>query len=304
MTQDQKQPPDAILGPAEAPTEERYRLFLAERPTLRERLQRRRWWRLTLADWGAVLAIVVLSGIAPGQLLRLARTWPPAQQPWGEALALALAAILGCLAGYTLLRRLISDLRQAVSGLSDLGLRATDMSRSLLDEVRGMVDQQAAKWAATADTYQARIDALAQEITAQRSSQPGSIDLRGLSQRSAELQAAIAELVAGGAARDGEIDKLVAEHADIRAQADALDAEIARLLADQQRRAQRRLALDATDQQILDLLTADPGLTDEEIGRHPKVALERSQVTRRRNRLAAAGYAAAQKRQGQRPGTR
>lgn len=58
---------------------------------------------------------------------------------------------------------------------------------------------------------------------------------------------------------------------------------------------------DALDRLILQLLTEDPSSTDEEIGRHPGVHLERSQVARRRQRLAAAGYAVARKRQGQRP---
>lgn len=95
----------------------------------------------------------------------------------------------------------------------------------------------------------------------------------------------------------------LAQAAEATSAAQQRIAALERALADY--RAGRGLPPDdALDRLILALLTEDPDSTDEEIGRHPSVSLERSQVTRRRQRLAAAGYVVARKRQGQRPSRR
>ena len=62
-------------------------------------------------------------------------------------------------------------------------------------------------------------------------------------------------------ARDQDIDELTAGIAETKVQSDAISAELAR------QNQRRRTALDPTDQRILALLSADPSLTDEAIGR-------------------------------------
>ena len=94
-----------------------------------------------------------------------------------------------------------------------------------------------------------------------------------------------------------KIAALQVEHAQVQAQ----HATLQRDLDTARSHGAPPAALDELDQRILALLKADPTLTDAQIGADAKMMLERSQVTRRRNRLAELGYPAAQKRQGQRP---
>lgn len=306
MTQGQKQPPEgppdaAEAAPSTEPAPFTARLFLAEHPTLRERLSRR-WWRLTISDWGAVALILALYVVGPHWLLRLAHRLPAPQQLLGESLTLTLAAIGGALLIYTVLRRALADTATINSQLLGLNRESIDTSRDLLSAVQGWVaDAYAAgrqeTLAAAATVAQSRIEELERALSAQPGSQL-AVATAELRKQMTDLQATTARMQADFNSRTGDIDELSDSFSDLRAQADAIAAEIQRLDL------RRQLLLDATDRQILDLLSGDPALTDEEIGRHPRVALERSQVTRRRNRLAAAGYTAAQKRQGQRPGAR
>ncbi len=300
MTQDQKQPPEgppdaAEAAPSTEPAPFTAHLFMAERP-LRER-PRRFWAVFTARDWLAIGSLLLV-GTAGLQLLRdQVQQMRPAVQPIGEELLLALATLTGALLIYTILRRALLAQGDLTESLAALARQQLTESRDLLSAVRDWVagayaiGQQEgrtdyAALLAIADAAQVRADALAEQLATRRL--PTEIDT--LAEQVATLQRSVAE----GLAQAGDHD---AQLAEIAAQTDAIGAELARLRYARQQ-------LDATDRQILDLLSADPALTDEEIGRRPGVALERSQVTRRRNRLAAAGYAAAQKRQGQRPGAR
>lgn len=301
MTQGQKQPPEAPPDAAEAAPSTKSapftaRLSLAEHPTLRER--RRRFWAVfTARDWLAIGSLLLV-GTAGLQLLRdQVQQMRPEAQLIGEGLLLALATLTGALLIYTILRRALLAQGALTDSLAALARQQLTESRDLLSAVRDWVagayaigqQEGRADYAALlaiADAAQVRADALAEQLATRRL--PTALDT--LAEEVAALQRSVAE----GLAQAGDHDQQLTE---IAAQTDAIGAELARLRYARQQ-------LDATDRQILDLLSADPALTDEEIGRRPGVMLERSQVTRRRNRLAAAGYAAAQKRQGQRPSAR
>lgn len=222
-----KNEPPAAPPAAPAPTgAAQARLFLARRPTLRDRAQR----RLTGRDWLMLGLAVLICGVGAPLLLRLAHTLPPASQPLGEALALLLATIGGALTIYTTYRRAL---------LMTLGINREllDTSKDLLSAVRRWVD----------DAYHL-----------------GQAEGR-------------------------------ADYVDLLRIADTTQTRVEEL---ERQLAERQVPLDAVDERILALLTADPTLTDEQIGADQVVALERSQVAKRRLALVKAGYAAAQKRRG------
>lgn len=314
MTQGQKQPPEGPTDAAEAapstePAPFTARLFLAEHP-LRSRLRTTRWLGLPVGDWAAVAGLALLTAIATWLMLRLVQHLPAAQQLTGAWLIAVFTELCGALIMYTFLRRRLTELRRAGEQVLDLAQGAIGDSRTMLDEMRDLVADAHTDWAAFDQRTQERIAELERELAARRMLVPiAGPDLRALEKEVRELMA-ITDAMQG--TEVGQIGHLEAQISEVRIQSDAIRAELDQLESERRRQLTklselenaRRQQLDATDRQILDLLSADPALTDEEIGRHPKVALERSQVTRRRNRLAAAGYAAAQKRQGQRPGAR
>lgn len=309
MTQGQKQPPEsptdaAETAPSTAPAPFTARLFLTERPTRRERWQRRRWWHLTIGDWAIVAATLLLGGVGPHYLLRLAHDLPPTQQPLGESLATILATISGALVVYMLLRRALDDAVDVSGKLLHANREAIDTSRDLLSAVRGWVQeayqigQQEGRadyedLLATADATQARVDELERQLadprladTARLTYLRGEIDrlqnsMANLNRQSEDLPAQMAEL-------DRLIDAVHAEHEEIREQ--------------QERILQSRAKLDQMDEWILALLSKDPQPTDVQISKI--VGLSASRVLQRRTKLAAAGYQTAQKRQGQRPSGR
>jgi hypothetical protein len=288
MTHEEKTPPAALVEPEEPPRRARRYLGQTPRDLLEEAL------------------IVALTGLILGWgYLQLPQV-PPAYLPLSYAL-LAMAAMLGGISlAYRVLRRAILDLSLYSTELLDLGRLSQANGRAMLASMRTMIDdaytigRQAERtaWVAIADEAQVRIDELERDLAARQQYPAAGPDLRKLAAQVADLRRTVEEILAADPGQDEELAELQAGIAAINAKADALAAEIAR--QDQR----RHTALDRTDQRILALLSADPRLTDETIGRDPGVSLERSQVTRRRKNLATLGYTVAQKRQGQRPSTR
>lgn len=300
QTPDAKMPPEAPgthqEPPSTKPAPFTARLFEAEHPTLRER--RRRFWQVfTARDWLAIGSLLLV-GTAGLQLLRdQVQQMRPAAQPIGEGLLLVLATLTGALLVYTILRRALLAQGALTDSLAALARQQLTESRDLLSAVRDWVagayaigqQEGRADYAALlaiANAAQVRADALAEQLATRRL--PTEIDT--LAEQVATLQRSVAE----GLAQAGDQDEMLA---DLHAQTEAIGAELARL-----RHARREL--DATDRLILDLLSADPSTTDEELARHPQIQCDRTAVARRRNKLAADGYVVAQKRRGQRPAAR
>lgn len=288
MTYDAKTPPEAIVEAEEPPRRARRYLGQTPRDLLEEGL------------------IVALTGLILGWGYRQLPQVPPAYLPLSYTLLTAFAMLGGIILAYTVLRRLILDLRLYSTELLDLSRQSQANGRAMLASMRTMIDDaytigrraERTAWVAIADEAQVRIDELERDLAERQQYPAAGPDMGAISARLTALQEAIAALDAMSRARDQDIDELTAGIAETKVQSDAISAEIAR------QNQRRRTALDPTDQRILALLSADPSLTDEAIGRDPGVALERSQVTRRRKNLALLGYTVAQKRQGQRPGTR
>lgn len=295
QTPDAKMPPDAPGAhqepPSTAPAPFTARLFLAEHLP-----RERRFWHLTARDWGAVSGLLLVGTAGLYLLYDLLQQMRPATRPIGEGLLLALATITGALLTYTILRRALLDQGHLTDSLAALARQQLSASDDLISQMRALVvdayaigqQEGRSEIEALLSAAEAHNATLAAQLATSRL--PTALDT--LDQQLAALQRSVAEGLAQAADHDQQLSEIAAQTASISTELDRL------------RTARRQQHLDATDRQILDLLSADPALTDEEIGRHPKVALERSQVTRRRNRLAAAGYTAAQKRQGQRPGAR
>jgi len=262
----------------------------------------RRWLGLPATDWARLGLVLAGGALAPTWLLGQARQWPTPLQHLGTGLALALASLAGALLMYIILRRQISDLWLSTAALLEFGQRARALSQELVEAIRGAQRTDAADWAdlsAATHAAEVRSEALAHELAEHRAGRPAERNLQAIAERVADLQRALAEIQSSGQKTGGDLAALEAQGADLLARGDYLAAELASIHA----QITQRLPApgDALDRLILQLLAEDPSTTDDEIGRHPQVGLERSQVTRRRQRLAAAGYTVAQKRQGQRP---
>ncbi len=262
----------------------------------------RRWLGLPPTDWARLGLVLAGGALAPIWLLDQAPHWPTDLQHLGTGLALALATLAGALLIYIILRRRISDLWLSTAALLEFGQRALALSQGLVEAIQITRRTDATDWAdliATARAAEVRSEELARELAEHRAGRPAERNLQAIAERVADLQRAIEEIQSSGQSTGSDLAALAAQGSDLLARADYLARE---LDAIHTQITQRQPAPgDAIDQLILQLLAEDPSTTDDEIGRHPKVGLERSQVTRRRQRLAAAGYTVAQKRQGQRP---
>lgn len=262
---------------------------------------------LTARDWAAVIGLVLAAALSLGVTISHWAQAGPAANPTlllSIIIDAALMALTGALLAYIAQRPRLETMRQTAEGLGGI---AHEMI-GIYQEMRRLVE--AAYHAGTSDGQagyqevleeldesQARADELERLLAAHQAGLPIGPDLSTLTKQVAELARMIAETQQMSGDLERDTDEAEQRIAELHAQATAVTEELAHLQA-------RQMPLDAIDQQILALLTEDPSTTDDEISRHPKVKLDRSQVTRRRNRLAAAGYRAAQKRQGQRPRAR
>jgi hypothetical protein len=297
MTQDEQQPTAPTVGADETIAAELDTRLETFRATWRDR----RFLGQTTIDLIQVVIIFAIGLAVPWWLLQQAQRLSPAQQPIAQWLAVAFGTFAGAILVYTIQRRPINDLIITSRWLAHTGREALAITRYLTGAVSAWMDQaytvgqQEALAAATAEAA-VRIAELETEIATSRRYAPPGFDSHGLDARLEALQAAIATLQTHNLDRDEQVSELAGGIAEVHAQADALAAAITR----QEQR--RPMKIDAMDDWILVLLSKTPQPTDEEISKI--VNLSTSQVLRRRNILAAAGYAAAQKRQGQRPSPR
>lgn len=260
-------------------------------------------WRrkaLTRSDWATLLGVGMLTlanGLATYLTIRKLQAAPSPGLWISAGLLAAFMALSGGIVAYTLMRRRQLELAEASLELIDMVKELEGIYREMrvlvMDAYEaGRKDEHTGyiQTIAVLDETEARVAELEREREAHQGLMPTGPSLDDLSKQVRDLQRMTAEIQRGQAALPGDIDAL-------QTKVDDLAEETSRLQA-------ARLTLDQIDEQILALLTEDPTLTDDEIGRHPKVSLHRTQVTRRRNRLAAAGYSAAKKQQGKRPGAR
>jgi hypothetical protein len=299
MTHEAKTPPEAIVAAAAPPAEDVDPCF-ERRPTWRERLRSGRWLGLPASDWAGIGGLLVLTVGAIWMMLDLLRQVQPQTRTIGYWILALQSAIFGAIIAYNILRRQLADLRLHTAGLLTLSRRSLDDERTIIENMRALLEEAYtaghqeghAAWVALADAAQTRNEELARALAEHRLPLPATAaELRAMADEVASLRRSLTQL-------EAKYPELTAGIADINSQADALAAELAR-------QGQRQHStLDSIDQRILTLLSAAPSLTDEAIGHDPAVFLERSQVTRRRSKLAAMGYTVAQKRQGQRPSPR
>lgn len=298
MTQEQKQPTAAIVA-GDQPAASSPATEATTRQTLRERLRTGRWLGLLARDWAVFASLLIASTAGTWLLLTLQHRMPASTQPIGLGLLLAWSLIMGALTVYVVLHRMISDLGLGNRSLIELSHASIGESRSLIDQARTMIERAyaigqedgRADWQALAeraDAAEQRIDDLERQLAERR--QPLPVDAAAL----ARLNADIERLRAAVSNVDRKADDLPVQSAKLDQRLDEIQAEINAL--------RNRVKPDPMDEWILNLLSRNPQPSDKQIAQI--VGISASRVLQRRTKLAAAGYPAAQKRQGQRPSSR